>query len=237
MSVTAPSSAQLGVLYEHPQWFQPLFAALERRGVAYLPIELGEPSASIRRAATCPRRSILSRVAQSSFLREPEHPIFYAAALLDHWQQLRRDGAQRRGDARDRFFEGAPALAHLFARPRDSRDARRAPRGATCSPQPRAWPIRCWSRRTSAARAPGSRATRPPRSCAPRSQPAPSRSSVDKVLLVQDYVPPRGGTILRIETLARPLPLRARGRKRRRQLRPLPRRCLRRAARPHGHPE
>jgi hypothetical protein len=24
-------SAQLAVLYEHPQWFQPLFAALERR--------------------------------------------------------------------------------------------------------------------------------------------------------------------------------------------------------------
>ena len=38
-----------------------------------------------------PRPLILSRVAQSGFLREPEHPIFYAASLLDHWE---RAGAQ-----------------------------------------------------------------------------------------------------------------------------------------------
>ena len=41
MSVIGPGLAQLGVLYEHPQWFQPLFAALERRGVACVPIQLG----------------------------------------------------------------------------------------------------------------------------------------------------------------------------------------------------
>lgn len=40
MSFTGPSSAQLAVLYEHPQWFQPLFAALVRRGMPYLPIQL-----------------------------------------------------------------------------------------------------------------------------------------------------------------------------------------------------
>ena len=39
MSVSGPS-AQLAVLYEHPQWFQPLFAALERRGVVYEAIQL-----------------------------------------------------------------------------------------------------------------------------------------------------------------------------------------------------
>src|SRR3954469_16543689 len=86
MSVTSPSSAQIGVLYEHPQWFQPLFEALDRRGVAYLPIEL--PSHSFDPASReVPAPVILSRVAQSSFLREPEHPIFYAQALLDHWQR------------------------------------------------------------------------------------------------------------------------------------------------------
>ncbi len=35
-----------------------------------------------------PAPLILSRVARSSFLREPEHPIFYAQALLDHWERL-----------------------------------------------------------------------------------------------------------------------------------------------------
>ncbi len=28
-------TADLAILYEHPQWFTPLFAALDRRGVAY----------------------------------------------------------------------------------------------------------------------------------------------------------------------------------------------------------
>src|SRR5437764_13252560 len=82
--MSLPSSAQLGILYEHPQWFQPLFGALDRRGMPYLPIQLAghsfDPS-----SRDVPAPLILSRVAQSSFLREPEHPIFYAEALLDHW--------------------------------------------------------------------------------------------------------------------------------------------------------
>src|SRR5438309_9235127 len=85
MSVRSPK-AQLAVLYEHPQWFQPLFAALERRGMAYDAIQLSghhfDPA-----SRDVPAPLILSRVAQSSFLREPEHPIFYAAALLDHWER------------------------------------------------------------------------------------------------------------------------------------------------------
>jgi len=97
--MSSPSSAQLAVLYEHPQWFQPLFAALDRRGLAYLPVQLSghlfDPAAS-----AVPAPLILSRVAQSSFLREPEHPIFYAAALLDHWA---RCGA--------RVLNGADVLA------------------------------------------------------------------------------------------------------------------------------
>ena len=28
--------SDLALLYEHPQWFEPLFAALDRRGVDYL---------------------------------------------------------------------------------------------------------------------------------------------------------------------------------------------------------
>src|SRR5438874_11416278 len=86
MSVSSPA-AQLAVLYEHPQWFQPLFAALERRGMSYNPIQLSghrfDPAST-----DVPAPLVLSRVAQSSFLRESEHPIFYAEALLDHWVRL-----------------------------------------------------------------------------------------------------------------------------------------------------
>jgi hypothetical protein len=87
-SFASHAQPQLAVLYEHPQWFQPLFAALDRRGLKYEAIQLSGHSFDPAERNT-PAPLILSRVAQSSFLREPEHPIFYAAALLDHWKRCR----------------------------------------------------------------------------------------------------------------------------------------------------
>jgi glutathione synthase/RimK-type ligase-like ATP-grasp enzyme len=75
----------LAVVYEHPQWFEPLFAKLDERGVDYLKISLAghrfDPAGS-----PAPARVVFSRVAMSSFLRDPEHPIFYAQSLFEHWQ-------------------------------------------------------------------------------------------------------------------------------------------------------
>lgn len=75
----------LAVVYEHPQWFEPLFEALDRRGVSYVKVPLAghvfDPAAS-----PAPARVVFSRVAMSSFLREPEHPIFYAQSLFEHWE-------------------------------------------------------------------------------------------------------------------------------------------------------
>lgn len=76
---------ELALLYEHPLWFEPLFAALDRGGVDYVKIAVGDhgfdPAVS-----PPPAPVIFNRVAMSSFLREPEHPLFYTAALLDHWR-------------------------------------------------------------------------------------------------------------------------------------------------------
>ena len=62
MSVTGPSSAQLGILYEHPQWFQPLFEALDRRELAYVPIQLRDHRFDLA-STEVPAPLILSRVA------------------------------------------------------------------------------------------------------------------------------------------------------------------------------
>lgn len=74
----------LAVVYEHPQWFEPLFAALERHGVSFVRIPLAghafDPAGS-----KAPARVVFNRVAMSSFLRDPEHPIFYAQSLFEHW--------------------------------------------------------------------------------------------------------------------------------------------------------
>jgi len=199
MSVSSPA-AQIAVLYEHPQWFQPLFAALERRGLPYAAIELAghrfDPA-----SRDVPAPLVLSRVAQSSFMREPEHPIFYAEALLDHWQ---RCGA--------RVLNGADVLAI------DSSKARQLSLITSLGyavPETRVvHRIRDLAAATEGMRFPllvkaniggsGAGIVRYSSAEELRASVADGAvpTSVDQVLLVQDYVPPRGGTIIRIETLA-----------------------------------
>jgi glutathione synthase/RimK-type ligase-like ATP-grasp enzyme len=198
MSVRSPK-AQLAVLYEHPQWFQPLFAALERRGMAYVPIQLSGHSFDPA-SDEMPASLILSRVAQSSFLRETEHPIFYAEALLDHWAQL---GA--------RVLNGANVLAIDSSKARqlslirslgyavpETRVVHRA-RDLAAATEGMTYPLLV------KANIGGSGAGIVRYSSAEELQSSVADEmvprSVDEVLLVQDYVPPRGGTIIRIETL------------------------------------
>ncbi|HXH00534.1 MAG TPA: alpha-L-glutamate ligase [Sphingomicrobium sp.] len=192
-------SPQLAILYEHPLWFEPLFAALERRGLAFEKILLTDhafdPAASV-----LPAPLIFSRVAMSAFLRDAEHGIFYASALLDHW---RRRGA--------RILNGPETLAIDSSKARQlslittlghSVPATRVVHRASdllAATEDMAWPLLVKANIGGS----GAGITR----YADRDHLAASivdgavPRSVDQVLLVQDYVPPRGGTIMRIETL------------------------------------
>jgi hypothetical protein len=80
------SRPDLAVVYEHPEWFRPLFAELDRRGVRYEAIRLGDHHFAIDDAPP-PAPLIFSRLAMSSFLRQAEHSIFYARALFDQWER------------------------------------------------------------------------------------------------------------------------------------------------------
>src|SRR3569833_4172409 len=197
--MSLPSSAQLGILYEHPQWFQPLFAALERRGMPYAPIQLSGHSFDPA-SRDIPAPLILSRVAQSSFLREPEHPIFYAAALLDHWN---RSGA--------RVLNGADALAIDSSKARqlsliaslglaipETRIVHRK-HDLIAAAEAMSFPLLVKANigGSGAGIVRYSSLEELRHSIAEGSAPA----SEDQVLLLQDYVPARGGTLLRIETL------------------------------------
>ena len=77
--------SDLAVFYEHPAWFEPLFAALERRGVPYVKVHAGDHVFDPARSPP-PAPVILNRVGMSAFLRETQHPIFYARTLFDHWE-------------------------------------------------------------------------------------------------------------------------------------------------------
>ena len=79
----------LAILYEHPRWFEPLFAALERRGIEATKVDsrslVFDPA-----SPAIPADLIFNRVAMSAPQRDSEHGIFHVMAALDHW---RRHGA------------------------------------------------------------------------------------------------------------------------------------------------
>ncbi|MBN8808432.1 MAG: alpha-L-glutamate ligase [Sphingomonas sp.] len=192
--------ANLAILYEHPQWFEPLFAALDQRGVDYA--KFG-PNGDWNPADTAiPAPVVLNRIAMSSFLRADEHPIFHTMALLDHW---RRSGA--------RVVNGADVMAI---------DASKARQLALIASLGLAVPETRVVHRTADVEAAAATLAFP---LVVKANIGGSGAgivkfdnlaelrwavaegelpkSVDGVLLVQDYVPARGGEITRIETLDR----------------------------------
>jgi glutathione synthase/RimK-type ligase-like ATP-grasp enzyme len=192
--------ADLAILYEHPAWFEPLFAALDGRGVAYAKVQLTDHSFDPGEFAP-PGNVVLSRVAMSGFLREPEHGIFYAAALLDHWERggakvLNGPRAIAIDSSKARQLSLIAALGHDIPRTRTVHRARDLLAAAAAD---MTFPLLVKANIGGS----GAGITRYAalaeleQSVADGTVP----DSVDKVLLLQDYVPPRGGTILRIETL------------------------------------
>ncbi|MDQ4086511.1 MAG: alpha-L-glutamate ligase, partial [Pseudomonadota bacterium] len=192
-------SPPLAILYEHPQWFEPLFRAIERRGLGYEKVLLtdhcfdpsgGDPPAAV----------ILSRVAMSGFLREPEHGIFYAEALLEHWRGAGAtilNGPEvlaiDRSKARQLSLVSSLGLAVPKSRAvHRARDLVRASEGMT-------FPLLVKANVGGSGAGIVRFADPAALEFAVRQGTVPE--SMDKVLLLQDYVPPRGGTILRIETL------------------------------------
>jgi RimK-like ATP-grasp domain len=77
----------LAVFYEHPQWFEPLFRELDRRGVDWAPIRIQDHTFDPADPHP-PAPVILSRLAMSSFLRQDEHALYYSVAALGHWEGL-----------------------------------------------------------------------------------------------------------------------------------------------------
>ena len=190
----------LAILFEHPVWFEPLFAALDRRGVDYLRLSPdGDWDPADR---TPPAPVVLNRIAMSSFLRDDEHPIFHATALLDHW---------RRGGAR--VVNGADVLAVDASKARqlslmaDLGLAIPATRVVHRAADVPAAAERIGFPLVVKANIGGSGAgiTRFDNMAELRWAAAERQlpTSVDGVLLVQEYVPVRDGTITRIETLDR----------------------------------
>lgn len=191
----------LAVFYEHPAWFVPLFAALDARGINY--VKLGIEGHSFDPAGSPPpARVILSRLAMSSFLRSADHAIFYTPALYAHWAG---QGA--------RIINGADVLAvdankarqlALIASLGLAIPATRVVHRAIDIPVAAAelrFPIVV--KANIGGSGAGIMRYESPDDLALAVADKFLPTSIDGVLLVQEYVPARSGRITRIETLDR----------------------------------
>ncbi len=83
MPITA--DRPLAVYYEHPEWFRPLFAELERRGIPHVRLEAGRHRFD---PAETPAYSILfNRMSPSAYLRGTGNAIFYTLPYLQHLRE------------------------------------------------------------------------------------------------------------------------------------------------------
>ena len=190
--------ASLAILYEHPLWFLPLFEALDRRGVDYVPVSLTDHHFDFTSPPPAPL--IFNRVAQSGFLREPDHPIFYTAALLDQWRRmganvLNGPEALAIDSSKARQLSLIAALGHAIPKTRVVHRARDLVAAAEVMDFPLLVKANIGGSGAGIVRY--SSRDELIRSIDDGSAP----TSIDKVLLLQDYVPPRGGVITRIETM------------------------------------
>lgn len=78
----------IGIYYEHPDWFRPLFAELDRRGTAYERIDAGahrfDPSADDDKRFSL----VFNRMSPSAYLRGRSHSILYTQHYLAHLEHL-----------------------------------------------------------------------------------------------------------------------------------------------------
>jgi glutathione synthase/RimK-type ligase-like ATP-grasp enzyme len=70
----------LGVLYEHPEWQKPLFAALDRRGVRYTAIDLKR--AAFDANAVPAARVYFNQASPSAYVRGNERAVPFALSLM-----------------------------------------------------------------------------------------------------------------------------------------------------------
>ena len=102
------SPAALAFLYEHPQWFAPIFAELDRRGFPYDKLFAPEYFYSIA-AEKAPFRVLFNRMSPSADRRNHGSGIFHTYSYLGH---LELQGVRVINGAKAFRYEISKALQH-----------------------------------------------------------------------------------------------------------------------------
>ena len=78
----------IGIYYEHPDWFRPLFSLLDRRGTPYLRIDAARHSYDATNGDGSEFGLVFNRMSPSAHLRGRGHSILYTLNYLAHLEQL-----------------------------------------------------------------------------------------------------------------------------------------------------
>lgn len=80
-------SRTLAIYYEHPDWFRPLFAELNRRALRYVSLDANHHSYDPSDNES-PYAVVFNRMSPSAYLRGHGHGIFYTLQYLDYLENL-----------------------------------------------------------------------------------------------------------------------------------------------------
>jgi hypothetical protein len=189
----------LAVYYEHPEWFRPLFAELDRRSIQYLRIDAG--CHRYDATATDSKYGLFfNRMSASAYLRGNAQGIFFTRDYLAH---LERIGT--------RVINGCKAFSVEI-----SKAAQLALLHSLGLPTPRSRIVNCAIQAVSAAqdigfpvivkpniggRGAGIRRFDSARILERAAAAGEIGFGIDNTVLVQEFLPVRGGHITRVETL------------------------------------
>ena len=80
--------APLAVYHEHPDWFRPLFAELDQRGIVYQRIDAREPFFYDPTEKQPPFDVLFNRMSPSAYLRGGGSAIFHTLNFVSHLERL-----------------------------------------------------------------------------------------------------------------------------------------------------
>jgi hypothetical protein len=81
------STHPIGIYYEHPDWFRPLFTELDRRGTPYVKIPADRHFYDASHRSADDFSVVFNRMSPSAYLRDRRHNILYTLNYLAHLEQ------------------------------------------------------------------------------------------------------------------------------------------------------
>lgn len=191
--------APLAFLYEHPQWFNPIFAELERRGVAFDKIFIPDHFYGIGQGKPA-FKVLFNRMSPSANSRDHGSGIFHTLAYLEH---LELNGVRVLNGVKAFRYEISKAAQHsllqsLGIRFLPSRVIHRANQAVAAAEGLR-YPIVVKANIGGSGKGIVRYDTKEQLEAAVNAEEIDL--GYDSIALVQEFVPARGGTITRVETL------------------------------------